>query len=192
MAYARGKHYDISTVLDDKIPLVAGTVVIYFGCYLFWAVNYVIGCRQKQTEAFRFISADLLAKFVCMICFMVFPTTNTRPVIAGDSFFEQAMKWLYQIDAADNLFPSIHCLTSWFCFIAVRKNEKIPVWYRMGSFLLAVSVCISTLTTKQHVLIDVIAGITLAEGSYWLTDKSGFALHYQKWMCRADQIWEKL
>lgn len=186
------KHYNISTWLDDQIPLIAGTVLIYFGCYLFWAVNYVIGCRQETAEAFRFISADFLAKLVCMVCFLVFPTTNTRPVIAGDSFWEQMMKWLYQIDAADNLFPSIHCLTSWFCFIAVRKNEKIPVWYRIASLLLAVSVCVSTLTTKQHVLIDVIAGIALAEGSYWFTAKSRFALYYQKWMSRANTIWEKL
>ena len=32
------------------------------------------------------------------------------------------MRVLYRVDEADNLFPSIHCLTSAFCFIAVLAD----------------------------------------------------------------------
>ena len=88
------------------------------------------------------------------------------------------MRLLYEVDAADNLFPSIHCLTSWLCVIAVRGNEKIPKWYRAASVLIALSICVSTLTTKQHVIADGIAGVLLAEGSYFLTKKSGFLKWY--------------
>lgn len=178
-------HYNLSNSLDDAIPLVPWTVTIYFGCYVFWIINYVIGCRQEQEDAFRFISADFAAKLVCLLCFMVFPTTNTRPVIGGTSLWEEMMQYLYRIDAADNLFPSIHCLTSWFCYLAVRKNEKIPVWYKWVSLGIAMSICISTLTTKQHVLIDVFAGIALAEGSYYLVEKTGFSKWYGKVMSKA-------
>lgn len=171
-------HHNLSSTLDQQIPFVPWTVTIYLGCYVFWIVNYVIGCRQEKEEAFRFMCADVYAKLICMICFVVFPTTNTRPVIEGTSIWEEAMRFLYSIDAADNLFPSIHCLTSWFCFIAVRKNEKIPKWYQILSFLIAVSICISTLTTKQHVPVDVIAGILLAEVSYYRVGKNGFAKRY--------------
>ncbi len=94
------------------------------------------------------------------------------------------MVWLYRTDAADNLFPSIHCLTSWFCFIAVRENKKIPGWYKTVSILLALSVCVSTLTTKQHVLIDVVVGIVLAEGSYLFVEKSGFSLWYLEYISK--------
>ena len=172
-----------------RIPFVPWTVVIYLGCYVFWVINYVIGCRQERDRAFRFISADFAAKLVCLFCYMAFPTTNTRPVIEGSSVWEEIMRLLYRMDAADNLLPSIHCLTSWFCFLAVRKNEKIPVWYKWVSLLIAVSICISTLTTKQHVLIDVFAGVALAELSYLFVEKSGFSRQYknvmekgEKWM----------
>lgn len=171
-------HYDITGTLDEKIPLVPWTVVIYYGCYLFWIVNYVIGCRQDQEKAFRFISADFLAKLVCFVCFLVFPTTNVRPAIEGSSVWDELMRLLYRLDAADNLFPSIHCLTSSFCFIAVRNNEKVPRWYQILSLLITVSICISTLTTKQHVLIDVAAGVLLAEISWLFVDKSGFSKRY--------------
>lgn len=171
-------HYDVSGVLDEKIPLVPWTIVIYFGCYAYWVVNYVIGCRQEQEKAFRFMSADLLAKLVCLLCFLVFPTTNVRPAIEGSSVWEELMRFLYRVDAADNLFPSIHCLTSAFCFIAVRSNEKIPGWYRAASLFMTVSIYVSTLTTKQHALVDVIAGVLLAEASWLFVKVSGFSKRY--------------
>ena len=118
---------------------------------------------------------------ICLLCFLILPTTNIRPVINGTSFWDEAMRILYQMDAADNLFPSIHCLTSSFCFIAVRRNEAVPVWYRVTSGFIAVSIYISTLTTKQHVLIDVIAAIMISEASYLLAEKSGFSKWYMNY-----------
>lgn len=186
----RRVHYDLSGAWDRRIPFVPWTVVIYLGCYFFWAGNYVMGCRQEEETAYRFISADLLAKLVCLGCFLALPTTNTRPVIEGHSVFEEAMRMLYRMDAADNLFPSIHCLTSWFCYIAVRSSGRVPGWYKTASLLTAVSICVSTLTTKQHVLIDVFAGVLLAEGSYFFVKKSGFAGKYAALMKKI-QRWEE-
>lgn len=173
-------HYDLTNSLDDRIPLVPWTVAIYFGCYLFWIANYIIGCRQDEKEAYGFISADFAAKAVCLLCFLIFPTTNTRPLIEGNSVWDEMMRLLYRADAADNLLPSIHCLTSWFCFIAVRKNRHVPGWYRLASLGIAVSICISTLTTKQHVLADVFAGVALAEASTAFVRKSGFSEMYRR------------
>ena len=178
------QHYDLSNAVDDRIPLIPWMVTIYLGCYIFWVVNYILGSRQTQETAFRFLGADIIAKLVCMLCFLVFPTTNVRPVIEEKTVWDSLLLWLYRADAADNLFPSIHCLTSWFCFIAVRENERIPKWYKAVSVFLAAAVCISTLTTKQHVLIDVFAGVGLAEGRYLFVKKSGFAKWYGKKMTR--------
>ena len=109
-------HYDLTTALDRKIPLVPWTIVIYFGCYLFWAVNYYLCATQDAQERNRFFFADLLAKGVCFVLFLVLPTTNVRPEIVGNSIFDHLMRFLYSVDAADNLFPSMHCLTSWLCW----------------------------------------------------------------------------
>lgn len=90
------------------------------------------------------------------------------------------MLWLYRNDQANNLFPSIHCLTSWFCVIAIRKQKHIPSWYQILSVLIAISICLSTLTTKQHVVVDTFAGVFLAEFAYWFVQKSGFINFYKK------------
>lgn len=186
-------HYDLSNAVDNRIPLISWTVAIYLGSYIFWVVNYVLGSRQEQKTAFRLLGADIIAKLVCLICFLVFPTTNVRPVIEEKTVWDSLMLWLYRADAADNLFPSIHCLTSWFCFIAVRENKQIPNWYKVVSVFIAAAICISTLTTKQHVLIDVFGGIGLAEVSYLFVKKSGFAEWYRTKMVKiSDKLWERI
>ncbi len=160
------KHYHIEGPLDALIPLWTPSAAVYLGCYLFWALNYVLVARQGKRDVCRFFAADALSRAVCFIIYLVFPTTNTRPVIEPDGFWNRTMLLVYEIDAADNLFPSIHCLVSWFCYIGLRGRKEIPLWYRGASLVMAVLVCISTLTTKQHVVIDVFGGVFLAEICY--------------------------
>ncbi|SEM42599.1 PAP2 superfamily protein [Ligilactobacillus sp. WC1T17] len=164
-------HYNLTSRFDDMIPLVPWTVVIYLGCYLFWIVNYILSCQTTKAKVAQFTSADILGKTVCLIFYLCLPTTNIRPEITGTDFFSHLMLWLYQTDAADNLLPSIHCLISWLCFIGVRKLDHIPRWWKIVSLMIAILICLSTLTTKQHVIIDVLAGIFLAESCYFIAQK---------------------
>ena len=177
-------HYNIETEIDRMIPFLPWTVSIYFGCYIFWIVNYFLCVRQGRKEAYRFLSADFLAKCICLLFFLFFPTTNTRPQITGDGFWNQAMRFLYWIDAPDNLFPSIHCLVSWLSYIGIRGRKTVPYWYRGFSCVAAISVFISTVTTKQHVIADVAAGILLAEGCYFAAAHTALSAQYGKFFDR--------
>jgi hypothetical protein len=103
-------HHDWTLPLDRAVPFLPWTVSVYFLCYLFWAVCYVSAARQKKMFAYRFFCADFLAKAVCLICFLLLPTTNIRPSVEGDGLWEGLVRFLYQVDAPVNLFPSIHCL----------------------------------------------------------------------------------
>lgn len=183
-------HYDMTIpLLDGSVPLLCWTTIIYFGCYLFWIANYILIARQGETIMYRLLSADFLAKLVCLICFLAVPTTNVRPVIVGDGFWENTMRFLYQVDQPSNLFPSIHCLTSWFCYIGIRGKRSVSRGYRLFSCLMALAVCASTLTTKQHVFVDVPAGLLLAEAMYLVTEKSGFAVAYRRCARRLSAGW---
>ena len=51
-------HYNIETVLDERIPFIPWTLVIYFGCYLFWGINYILIARQEKESVYRFFTAD--------------------------------------------------------------------------------------------------------------------------------------
>lgn len=161
-------HYDLTTELDSRILFSKEWVVIYVGCYVFWIINYILISRESKKEWYRFVCADIMAKIICGLFYVVLPTTNIRPLVPGNDFFSIMMRYVYQSDPPTNLFPSIHCLVSWFCFLGIRKSEKIPAWYKIFSYILAILVCISTQFTKQHILIDVVGAILIAEMSYYV------------------------
>lgn len=123
-------HYNIESSFDAKIPFWPPSAVIYLGCYLFWAANYIIISRQEKKEICQFFSADFISRVICFVFYILFPTTNIRPHVNSDGFWNQIMIFLYSVDAADNLFPSIHCLVSWFCYIALRGKKEYPFWYK--------------------------------------------------------------
>ena len=152
--------------LDALVPFLPWTVSIYFGCFFFWTVLYVLMARQDRRTAYRFFCADFLAKAVCLLFFIFLHTTLLRPTVTGTSLWDALTRLLYRIDAPRNLFPSIHCLVSWLCFIGARNCRAFPRWAVWGTALLAALVCLSTLTTRQHVAADVVGGILLAECSY--------------------------
>ena len=173
-------HYNIESSLDRKLPFIPQFLIVYFGCYIFWALNYILIARQDKKSVYQFFTADFLSRCVCLAFFLLFPTTNTRPEITGNGLWNQAAMWLYSVDAADNLFPSIHCLVSWFCYIGIRGRKEIPVWYQRTSLGIAVLVFISTLLTKQHVLIDVAGGVLLGSVCFQIGKKTRLYCIYAK------------
>ena len=162
-------HYDITIdSVDSLFPFVPWTVSIYFGSYLFWVICYFVCGLEDESRRNRLFCADIIAKLIGFVIFIAFPTTNIRPEVSSGSFFGSLMNLLYTVDAADNLFPSFHCMVSWMCFIGVRKNKNVHTVYRILTLIAAMAVFVSTLTTKQHVVLDVFGGVLLAEFAYFV------------------------
>ena len=137
--------HSLAIPLDKQIPLIPWTIVIYFGCYIFWIINYILIYRRSREYAYRFFVADFLSRIVCLVFFLCYPTTLVRPAVEGEGIFYDAIRFLYKIDAPTNLFPSIHCLVSWFCFIGIISDGKIPKWYKVMSFFdCRGSICLNT------------------------------------------------
>lgn len=164
-------HFDFTSQLDRMIPFVPAWVSIYLICYLFWIVNYILIGRLGKDHLYRFVTADLLSRLICGLFFIFLPTTNIRPEITGSGFWEQCMAFVYAMDEPTNLFPSIHCLCSWYCYLGIRKQKRIPLWYQRFSLIFAVLVCASTQFTKQHYLIDILGGVGIAQLCYSLSQR---------------------
>ena len=162
-------HYDLSLPIDAEFPLVPWTVAIYFGAYLFWGITYCYMATVGKNDRDRYFCADAIAKTVAFAMFLLIPMRIARPEITGDGVWDSVMRFLYTIDTPDNLFPSIHCLASWMCFIGLRGRREVHIVIKVLSFVAAVAVCVSTLTTRQHVIVDVISGVLLAEISYFIS-----------------------
>lgn len=162
------KHYDLTLAFDRRVPLIPVFVWIYIGWFPFVLINYIILLKQGKAFTIRFLTADLLAKFICGVCFLVLPTTNIRPELTGDGFCIKLLQGIYLVDEPVNLFPSIHCMVSWLIVIGMRNSKKIPKLYRFITVLFAVLICISTQFIKQHYIVDLIAGIAVAEVTWYI------------------------
>lgn len=167
-------HHDLTTALDNAVPLVPEWMIIYFGCYLFWVINYILVARiNRDSEEifYRFVITDMCSRLVCAVFYIAFPTTNVRPEVSGTGFSVWLLRFLYSIDQPTNLFPSIHCLVSWLCYAGIRGREEVSVRYRVFSCVFALLVALSTQFTKQHYVADAIAGIFLAEALFLLNKR---------------------
>lgn len=173
-------HYDFTTALDNMVPFEPAWVSIYLLCYIFWFVNYVLVGRMGKEHLYRFVTADVISRLICGLFFIFLPTTNVRPEIMGTGIWDSLMAWLYAADAPTNLFPSIHCLTSWYCYIGIRGKKEVSPWYQRFSLVFALLVCASTQFTKQHYLVDVLGGVLLAQVCYMLSRRYNWYIPVMK------------
>lgn len=188
---ANWKHFDFTTSFDRAVPVIPSFMYIYFGCYIFWIINYILIGHLGKEHFYKYITADILSRFVCGLFFVFLPTTNLAlretVTLTGSTLAEKLLQFLYMVDQPTNLFPSIHCLVSWFCFIGIRGQKAIPKWYRVFSCIFAILVFISTQVTKQHYIVDVLGGVILAEVLYYVTNHRKLYLSFMSFFERLNE-----
>ena len=156
-------HYNFSLPIDDAIGFIPAFSVIYVLAYIQWTVGFILIARDSRELCYRVISGEMISKLICTALFLLVPTTMTRAEINSDGFFDQIVKCIYNRDAADNLFPSIHCLESWVCFRGAMQMKRTGSWYRYFTLLFSLLVFAYTVLIKQHVAVDICGGILTAE-----------------------------
>ena len=170
------RHYDFSIALDLMIPFVPAFIVFYILAFPQWAFGMLYFIRQEKEICFRFIAAALIGEAVCIATFIAAPTALCgevlRPEITGGDIFSKLTSLIFSVDEPNNLFPSLHCFASWFCFrgIFFLPREKRNKGYMIFSFLFSLLVFASTVFVKQHVFVDIIGGVLLVEIAILLED----------------------
>ena len=62
--------HSLAIPLDMQIPLIPWTIVIYFGCYIFWIVNYILQKKQRICLPFfcrRFFVTNCVSGVFCIL-----------------------------------------------------------------------------------------------------------------------------
>lgn len=158
--------FDMTLPIDLKIPAVPVFSYIYVISYVYWVFNYILVCRKNQLTAKRFVTAEAMGKAVCFLAFVFIPCTFARP--AADTLSGPGawlLKIVYALDEPTQLIPSIHCYASWMSVRPLLDKDTgyVPAWYKLFSLVLTLLICLSTLFTRQHVIVDVFAGVLLGE-----------------------------
>ena len=165
------KHWDLALPLDARIPFRPAWIVIYILAYLQWAVGFIVISRESRAHCNRVLAGEIIAKFICMLFFIALPTRIERPVVEGSGVFAALTRLIFASDLPGNLFPSIHCLESWICFRGAIGMKRVPRWYAPAMLAFTLMVFASTVLVKQHVLVDIPAGVLVAELGLLLSDK---------------------
>jgi membrane-associated phospholipid phosphatase len=145
------------SAIDEKTPFLAWTVWIYNSQFFFLAISIYL--MREPLNLSRTLYAMALVSLFSFVTFTVFPTTLPRDYATGTGITAKAFQSLYAIDSSSNCFPSLHVALAWLAALGVWQERRS---LGMVICLWAVLITISTMTTKQHYFIDVIAGLFLA------------------------------
>ena len=168
---SNAKRYDFSLFIDEALPCVPFFLLIYVLAYVQWISGYIFHCKDSVKLCYTIAVASIIAKLICLVCFIVLPTEITRPEVSGSGFFEWGTRFMYTIDKPINLFPSIHCLESWLCFRGAMMLKRKNGCYIAAQGILAVLVFASTVLIKQHFFVDILGGILVCEIGLFLATK---------------------
>ena len=164
-----GHHYDISLPIDHKFPFIPVFVIFYILSYVQWVTGYLTIAREEENFALRAISAEIIAKFICLAIFLILPTTMARPEIVGNDIFSKLTGLIYSADTPTNLFPSIHCLESWIIFRTSFGLKRVGRWITPVYAVFALLVFLTVLFIRQHLILDIPAGIMVGELSLYIS-----------------------
>jgi hypothetical protein len=161
-----GRARSIATPLDDAIPFLPRTVIVYWSI-LPMALLPIFTLRDPGL--FRRVAyAYAAAISVSLAVFVAFPVTSaplrlTAESTATSGFAGWLLHLLHTLDPPLNLFPSLHLALASLSALAVTRVDRT-----LGAVALAWTACIavSVCTTKQHFVADVPAGIALGALAY--------------------------
>ena len=149
--------------LDGLIPVVPFWALVYGALYLFLIVLPVLIVRQED-HIRRTVSAYLTVWLAAYVSFVIFPTVAPRPPeVAGSGFALWGLRALYAADPPYNCFPSLHVAHSFVSALSCFRLHR-PVG--AATLVAASLVAVSTLFTRQHYVLDVLAGVGLAFVAY--------------------------
>ena len=163
--------YNFLTSLDHVIPFVPEFVWIYHTLIPVILITMFSFVSRKEVF-FSAFTAYMIASVTLSIFYVLFPSFYPRESFVDPSSISG---WLVEltrmIDGANNTFPSGHVTFSWLLafFVGLTQYVKNRPWIKTVYFVWAVLITLSTLTLKQHFIVDVLSGILLASMCYFLS-----------------------
>ncbi|MDY5022497.1 MAG: phosphatase PAP2 family protein [Blautia sp.] len=161
-------YHVVHTVFDDMIPFCEYFIVPYllWFPYMFLAIVYFIFFNKNKREYYQLSFNLMMGMTVFLVISYIYPNIqHLRPLeFESHNIFTYAVGILYKTDTPTNILPSIHVFNSLAIHLAVSQCESLKDrrGVRISSGILTALIILSTMFLKQHSVIDVCMGITLA------------------------------
>jgi membrane-associated phospholipid phosphatase len=150
--------------LDRAISLQPAWMLVYGSLLVFVLLPLLL---VRENDLFRrAMRAYLLVLIVAYLGFASYPTVGPRPpAVPGEGFWAWCLRLQYSLDWPYNCFPSLHVAHS---FVSALTSYRVHRGVGLAAVLWAALIGVSTLYTKQHYLVDVIAGAVMGGVAYAL------------------------
>lgn len=164
-------HYRvIHMAVDDYIPFLEVFVIPYFLWFAYVSAVVLYQFFTDKTNYYRTCVFLFTGMTIFLIVSTLWPNGHhlRLSVMPRDNIFTQMVAALWRTDTPTNLWPSIHVYNSLGAHFAVMHSEKLAdkKGIKIGSFVLAWSIILSTVFIKQHSMFDVLTAFCMAAVMY--------------------------
>jgi len=177
----------IHTSLDNLIPFNEFFLIPYVLWFAFIPSVVLYFFFTSKQDYYKTCAFLFVGMTICLIIYTVWPTKqDLRPVTFDrNNILVTIIKQLYTFDTSTNVCPSIHVFNSIGAYITIINSQKFRnnKWMKAASFILAFSICLSTVFLKQHSIIDGLCALALACVMYFFVyymDYSSVKAWYQE------------
>ena len=172
---SNGNYAPLHAKWDDYIPFLEIFIIPYYLWfpYIPLTIAYFFFKAEKkeyyQLTAFLFIGMTF-----ALVIYTLWPNgVYFRPdldELGRNNLLISMTRVIYAADPGANCCPSIHCFNSIGVCIGINRCHSLHRYkaLRVGSIVLSVSICLSTVFVKQHSVIDVFWALVLGAVMYLL------------------------
>lgn len=162
----------ISSPIDAYIPFIEAFIIPYILWFIYMGVAIVyMFFKGTDAEFGKFALSLIIGMTTAMLICMIYPNgLNFRPNEVSNSIFGRIIQVLHSTDTSTNVFPSIHVYNSLAVHIALSKCNALSKhkYIKLGSLILCILICISTVCLKQHSFVDVVGACIMMTILYLL------------------------
>jgi len=147
---------------EESIPLVSWTSVIYLSAAIMSPLAMFL---IKQPHLGKVIVSGAGMVAVAMAAFIIYPIAYPREKNTDDFL----LHLIRSADEPSNCCPSLHVAACFFLSLCLWRfsGKRTSLLFLLWS----AAITISTLTTKQHYILDIMAGGLLAVIFAWLATR---------------------
>lgn len=160
-----------------QMPLTALDHAIGHQTWAFWAyvsLWFYVGIAPGLMPRLRdlLVHGAWAAALCCtgLLIFYLMPTAVPPHALSPEVAAHPGFALLQGVDAAGNACPSLHVATALFSAAWVQRllrNVGAPAWAAWLNGIWLVLIVYSTMAIKQHVALDVLAGVLLGGAFAW-------------------------
>ena len=148
--------------VDRAVPLVEWTIIVYASVFV--QILMMLILMEKRILSRVVIAFGILA-LIHTVFFFIVPVHFPRETVVPSEGWAASYRVMWWIDKSNNCFPSMHVSMAFLLSFGLKQSGGWKGWlFTVWSVLIG----LSTMTTKQHYALDILAGFAVAVACHQL------------------------